>query len=349
MTPITPMAEGGATNTANDPYFYGWRYVEKKRDDGTVFSERVPLTEWDVLHPQEDDFIMITEPHERICGYLADVIRDHLANHPGAHVLVDHRVDWQVPGIEPHGPDLTVLFDSPPWGRTQEGTYFVRDMGAKPVCVIEVTSPSTRSVDLGDKVREYCAVGIPLYVIVDVVTEGDELDIRLLAFRPSPSGSEQIALPDETRVWIPQVDLWIALGRDSIVCLDKKLKEIGDFSEQRRKAEMEEREKKAALRLAKKEQNLKEAALEQAEDEKREKETALKQAEDEKQQKEAALKQAEDEKQQKEAALKQAEDEKQQKEAALKQAEDEKREKETALRRIQEMEAEICRLKRDPS
>ncbi len=155
MTPISPMVEGSTANVSDDPFFYGWRYVERKRDDGTIFSEQVPLTEWDVLHPQEGDFIMTNDAHSEICRYLKGAFRYHLTNHPGALVLGDHRVDWQVEGIEPHGPDLSVFFDSAPWD-PRRGTYPMHDMGARPICAIEVTSPSTRSGDFGEDNRILC-------------------------------------------------------------------------------------------------------------------------------------------------------------------------------------------------
>ena len=42
----------------DDPYLYGWRIVRHVRPDGTEFTEQVPLTRLDVLHPREGDVIV---------------------------------------------------------------------------------------------------------------------------------------------------------------------------------------------------------------------------------------------------------------------------------------------------
>ncbi len=61
--------------TAADPFFYGWRYVQRDAPDGETTWEQVPLTLEDVLHPQEEDFIVQTDLHQRICTYFTDVLR----------------------------------------------------------------------------------------------------------------------------------------------------------------------------------------------------------------------------------------------------------------------------------
>ncbi len=53
-----------------DPFRLGWRYVTRRGPDGKEICEQVPLTEWDVLHPQEDDFIVTNYAHTRDLYYL---------------------------------------------------------------------------------------------------------------------------------------------------------------------------------------------------------------------------------------------------------------------------------------
>src|SRR5262249_15995109 len=48
-----------------DPYRYGFRYVRRRQPDGTEKLETVPLTLFDVLHPQEDDHVVENSRHER--------------------------------------------------------------------------------------------------------------------------------------------------------------------------------------------------------------------------------------------------------------------------------------------
>ena len=200
MTPQTAVEQPLYGPRSRDPWFYGWRCIRRDGPDGHVYTERVPLTAWDVLHPQEEDFIVTNEAHDRILNYLKAVFNSRLADKSGALVLSDHRVDWQTAGLIPHGPDVVVLFDSAPWD-IHRGTFPVRDMGAQPVLVVEVTSPSTRDTDMDDKVREYTLAGIPQYVIVDFREEDTGWQIVFLAYKPSPEGPVRQILPEPNRDW----------------------------------------------------------------------------------------------------------------------------------------------------
>ena len=217
---------------AHDPYFYGWRDIARLTPQGMV-SEKVPLTEWDVLHPLEGDFIVHNDAHNDICQYLKNVFRWRLAGHERTLVLQDHRVDWQFPGIEPHGPDVVVFFDAGPWDRSV-GTYTVRNQGARPVLVIEVTSPSTRANDVGVKVQHYARIGIPLYVIVDLQppnrdNEEDAPEIVFTAYRPSPEGPVRVVDEEPNRVWLPELNLWLAAEGDTVVALEPDGTPVGDY------------------------------------------------------------------------------------------------------------------------
>src|SRR5215468_2145903 len=93
----------------SDPYRYGWRYVRVKHPDGTESFDQVPLTLEDVLFPEEGDFIVQTDWHDSDRAYLKAVSRQRLADHPTALVLSDCRVDFNIPGVKPLGPDLAVF------------------------------------------------------------------------------------------------------------------------------------------------------------------------------------------------------------------------------------------------
>ncbi len=47
----------------DDPYCLGWRYVRRRLADGSEVPGQVPLTPEDVLHPEEDDFLVQTDAH----------------------------------------------------------------------------------------------------------------------------------------------------------------------------------------------------------------------------------------------------------------------------------------------
>src|SRR6476659_6408684 len=50
--------------TEADPFFYGWRDVWQANGHGGKTLVRLPLTEEDILHPQEGDFVVQNTPHD---------------------------------------------------------------------------------------------------------------------------------------------------------------------------------------------------------------------------------------------------------------------------------------------
>ena len=226
----TELRTRPAETPDTDPWFYGWRYVERRNADGTTTSEQVPLTAEDVLHPEEEDFIVHNEIHDDLTAYLKAVIRWRLANHPGARVFHDHRIAWQTGGVRPMGPDIALFFDTGPWD-PNKGTYPVRDEGARPGLVIEVTSPSTRAKDLDQKIALYCRAEVPRYIVVDLMAGEDESEIRLLVFDYSPDGPVPVELPEPHRVWIPELELWLTIEGDRVDCRETDGTSIGDYVE----------------------------------------------------------------------------------------------------------------------
>ena len=112
---------------------------------------QVPLTHEDVLHPQEEDFIVQTDAHDCDCYYLKSALERKFAGRDDVEVLNDVRVDWQVEGIKPHGPDLSIFANVPKSWKRETGTLLVKTVGDQPMMVIEVTSPSTRLLRSGRK------------------------------------------------------------------------------------------------------------------------------------------------------------------------------------------------------
>ena len=89
-----------------DPFRYGWRYVRVQGSDGTESLKQVPLTLKDVLFPRTGDFIAQTDLHDSDLNYLKDVFKARLVGDPQAAVVSDCRVDWNLEGVEPLGPDF---------------------------------------------------------------------------------------------------------------------------------------------------------------------------------------------------------------------------------------------------
>jgi colicin import membrane protein len=228
-----------------DPFRYGWRYVRITRTDGTEDFDQVPLTLEDVLHPEEGDFIVQTDLHERERTYLRTVSEARLERDPTAVVLSDCRVDWNIPGVRPLGPDLAVFFGVR--RRIDWATFDVAAEGARPALVIEITSPETRKNDVGIKVDYYHRAGVPQYVIADVTFEDeDERRMQLIEFRHAPRGYRRFKPNKQGRIWLPAVNLWLGLTHDRlggyirVACFDPDTdREVGDYTAISRELEAE--------------------------------------------------------------------------------------------------------------
>jgi Uma2 family endonuclease len=191
---------------------YGWRYVRR----GDEF-EQVPLTLEDVLHPQEGDVIPVNYPHDRDCRYLAGEFESRPLSPPLGLVTHDLLVNWGVPGIRNHSPDVAVFVGlSRSLGR--EGTLELRSLGGRCVLVVEVVSPSTRNNDVVHKFDHYYRVGIPLYVLIDQPDEDGPRSLH--AYRHTPSGYEEVTPDAQGRILLPPLGLLLGMREDRAVCFD---------------------------------------------------------------------------------------------------------------------------------
>jgi hypothetical protein len=221
----------------SDPFRLGWRYVKIRRPDGTDGYEQVPLTEEDVLFPEEDDFIVQTDYHWIDMGYLWAVFRARLAAQLDALVLSDCRVDWNIPGVRPLGPDVAVFFGVGP-RHGDIATFDLAAEGARPVLVIEITSPATRDNDLGIKVDFYHRAGVPLYVIADATeAPGGGRRLELIAYRYTRAGYRRVKPDARGRIALGPLGLLVGVVRDAgtdcdrLACYDAETgEEVGDYT-----------------------------------------------------------------------------------------------------------------------
>jgi Uma2 family endonuclease len=210
-----------------DRFAYGWRYVRRTLENGAEVVEQVPLTRADLLHPQEEDVILHSSEHERTCTYLQNVLEARLATDPTAVVLRDVRVAWDVPDVQPLGPDIAVILgvqEQKNWS-----TFDAAVEGVSPALIIEVTSPETRSLDLIDKVDEYDMAGVPLYVIVDLYRRRGHTRVRLLAYHQSPDGLTPLTPDERGWFWLEPVGIWIGTQADRAVCYDAAGNPLDDY------------------------------------------------------------------------------------------------------------------------
>ncbi|MDM8530425.1 Uma2 family endonuclease [Anaerolineales bacterium HSG25] len=213
---------------SHDPYVYGWRYEAKLNEEGAQYHARIPLTLEDVLHPQEDDFRMHSYDHERICKYLSDVFEMQLSDNPTAVILADVRVAWDKPDIKPHTPDISVVFEVK--HHQNWSTFYEAQEGTRPILAVEITSPSTRHVDLVEKFDEYEHAGLAYYVIIDKHKRWGEWRRRLLGYQLTPTGYEQITPNEQGWLWLEPVQIWLTWEDDNLVCYNQTGERIPDYT-----------------------------------------------------------------------------------------------------------------------
>jgi Uma2 family endonuclease len=212
----------------------------------------VPLTLADVLHPEYGDVHVLSKPHNIDCEYLHSVSAARLADDPTAVVLADTGIYWGITRLKHHSPDIAVIL-----GVKQQKdweTFHVALEGVRPVLIIEVTSPRTRSNDLKKKVNHYARAGVLYYVIADAEEgKGKRRRLRLLAYQ-LVGGVYQDMKPDpQGRVWLEPLGLWLGVtineqtGGDRLALFDPRTgHEIGDYTAISRRLEAAEAEAQTA-------------------------------------------------------------------------------------------------------
>ena len=220
---------------ASDPFFYGWRYVNVRRPDGSEDIDQVPLTLEDVLHPKEGDHIVNSTEHADDVTYLKYVFEALLANNPHSALLFDCGVDLNLPRIKPVCPDIAVFFGV---ARRRRWTIFdVQAEHAQSALIVEVTSNSTRKNDFGKKFKYYHRAGVAMYVIAEEsIRKKTGRRLELIGYRYEPGGYERIPLSAGGRLWVEALGVWLGVsknrntGGDRIACFDPATnEEIADY------------------------------------------------------------------------------------------------------------------------
>ncbi len=216
-----------------DPFRFGWRDVQQIGPDGSKQWVQVPLTLDDVLHPQEGDHIPDNNQQCIDGNYLYNVLKLRLADKPHAVVFEDVLIDWGVPGLRNHSPDISV-FDGVSDPERNWGTFPVAAEGARPVLAIEIVSPDAhdrqaRDNDVVTKVREYYRAGVPLYVILD--QERVDGPRQLIGYRRGARKYVRMRPNRQGRLLLEPVRLWLGLRDERAVCWDADTgEEIGDLT-----------------------------------------------------------------------------------------------------------------------
>ncbi|NJN67404.1 MAG: Uma2 family endonuclease [Chloroflexaceae bacterium] len=264
---------------------YGWRYVCHV-SNGVEEWERVPLTEDDVLHPQEEDHVGQNDRHYRICHYLYTVLRARVERMAGGLVLHDMLVEWGVPGLKAHAPDVVVFAGV--WERPQGGTFDLPQSGGRPLLAMEVTSPSTRHLDVASRQPDntktrflhYAWAKIPLYIIVDEARRGSRQAPRILGYELTEEGYQPLPLDARGWLWVEPVGLWLGPVGERVAWFDEDGQEIWEYEQEqetRLEAEARLREEEEARQAAEAQARAEQEARRAAEERVRELERLLQQ------------------------------------------------------------------------
>jgi Uma2 family endonuclease len=190
--------------------------VRVTRPDGTEAVEQVPLTLEDVLHPEEGDSIVQPRAHGLDVAYLGEVFDVRLERDPTALALVDCQVNFNLPGVKPLCPDIAIF-----WGVVRRqvdwSSFNVAKEGARPGLVIEVTSPSTRTNDIGVKVDYYHRARVPVYVIADATkNDQNERQIELITYQRTARRYKRVPADPRGWTWLDAVGLWLGVTYDEL-------------------------------------------------------------------------------------------------------------------------------------
>ncbi|MBV7327295.1 Uma2 family endonuclease [Chloroflexi bacterium TSY] len=231
----------------DDPYRYGWREVLQTNEDGQEELVYIPLTLEDILHPEEDDRRLHARDHEEMCAYLNAAINAKYADDPHTFSLPDVRIDWNIPGVKAYTPDVAVVFNVRE--ETNWTTFYVAEEGTKPSMVIEVTSPSTRDVDLITKKERYAQAGLPFYFIIDTIPRKIPVERRLIGYRLDEDQYVEIQPNEKGWLWMEPVGMWLGLDDTVIHCYEADGSIWRDYSELNKAfAESEKRAEQEAQR-----------------------------------------------------------------------------------------------------
>ncbi len=229
-----------------DPFFYGYRWVQVKTAEGKAVSEQIPLTREDLLDPQEDDHVSNRFWHDLIIGRLGEILRTLFASRDRGDVVVTANVKmlWKDPGVKRVDPDLAVIpgvgdpdRDFSSFDEAREGTH--------PVFVLEVLSEATESTDHEDKPAIYRRAGVEEYFILNQMTTPWTLEA--LRLHPATGRYRKVRPSKNARVASETLEVLFEVGEDgkSLVLTDlrtgERLRDHRGEVEARRAAEDENR------------------------------------------------------------------------------------------------------------
>lgn len=270
------------TEEKDDDSCLGWRYATRVLPDGTTQDEYRPLTILDVLFPEEGDKVSVRNRHTICQNYAYNAMKATCRFSPSMVAFQEMRIDFGMPGLRPLAPDAALVSGVKKPKDFNWSTFYVKEEGATVELVMEITSPTTRYLDvdpslltenerneflrkkqafpeLRPKWEIYAEAGVRIYVVQDeahrigltsppvFVYYLDEVTKKYVLCQPDALG----------RVWIEITNMFIGTHNGDVSWFDKHGIEIADYTEMTQARYMaEERAQYIVERLQKTEERV---------------------------------------------------------------------------------------------
>lgn len=231
MAKVQKSAEHRTRPPKKDPFRIGYRYDQN--------GKMIPLTEYDLLNPQEGDKVMQNDAHSSDVPYLRDVLRSRIEKRPNFRVFSDQGLDFSNPSVPVMSPDISIV----------EGEYrdWKPDTAVIPLlaingivhCVMEVPSRTTRRVDVEEKPVLLYRAGVPLYILIDTEFGGSKKPLGVRPYKAGPNGYEPLPLDDHGRYWIEMAEVSVGIKNGHVACFDRTGQFLGNYDQVTEQVERE--------------------------------------------------------------------------------------------------------------
>ena len=201
----------------------------------------------DELYPYYEESVTESTLHLKAAHYLYGVLSLRYADRSDVFVGSNHFVYWEEGKKEvKQSPDLFVCFGA----RNMDRLSYKVWEDVVPQVIIELTSQSTKFIDLGEKKGVYEVRGVEEYYLFDPRRE--YIPERLLAFRNGPNGFTK--MPVHKRIYSPRLDLDLRVEKKFLRLLlpgsSRRLRTLAEAEAAAREAEAAAREAEAGKREA---------------------------------------------------------------------------------------------------
>ena len=215
LTRFTAPDAAPAVESTEVDWLRGWREIITTSADGQEALVRIPLTDEEILHPEEGFVMPETTDHERISTDLRNMLLAWSLRHVEMTVYHDLIFAWDHPEVGNFTPDIAVVPNvrNPDANR---GKFYVASEETRPCLVIEVVSPISRKGDRVTKVRDYARVGIREYVYIDVRRGKRGIVDEIAGFRLMGDSYAPIMIDEDGAIFCETVGLRIGIA-DGIV------------------------------------------------------------------------------------------------------------------------------------